>query len=276
MVRIGASIVVGADESSMHGEDLDVMVPATQSGVRATLVGGVPIDCAEWYRRVDNNGWRPVSEALLKGMSRAEANDVDDGDHDVIGVNGKGEPYHYSKMVRQKDARRRRKRQTRKWLRDLYLGGAVANNIVPYHEGDAPEEDPLFEEEAEKLLKWSVSLDFASYQASWAALATSAGSDARVPAGHMRHAPAVTEAMRGRMLDDGYGGYGRRRVAVPRDCSGWPNGLEERHRVRRQRRLRPSTTHGGDEYGRSLSIHMAVRQRTRQSMRCSSGRRRAQ
>ena len=192
-MEYGKSGKVGADENNGKegGGDGDVLVELGQGGA-ARIKGGVPVDAKEWYHRIDNNGWRPVSEALLRGVNRMESLEIDDGDEQEIGVDTVGVPHHYSNVVRTQDVRRKRRSQRRKWLKDLYMGGAVADSIVPYHADDVPEEDPDFEKEADKLLKWSVSLDFDSYQATWATLATSAGSDALVPAGHMRPSAAAS------------------------------------------------------------------------------------
>lgn len=136
-----------------------------------------------WYRRIENNGWRPVS---LKSLEDADKDPV------AAATARLAQEFHYSKLKRQEDVKTKRKRRKQRWLRRMYAeglakergtakvkkGGDVAD-VVDFDNDD-------WEKDAAALLEWSSALDFDSYVDDWAAVGTSAG-------------PGVTEAT---MLDE--------------------------------------------------------------------------
>jgi hypothetical protein len=129
---------------------------------------------AGWYRRWENNGWRPVSEQLLQSVDavteRTSAALVE---------------WSHVKLQRREALARKHKERKLHWLRALYQtgreeletgraqmrggtagGGAAGGGTA----GGGAEE----EEELDELLQWSDALDFDRYQEDWLSLATSA------------------------------------------------------------------------------------------------------
>lgn len=87
------------------------------NGGESEFGGGLhPTDRAYWYRRYENNGWRPiVNDSLLVERDpvceRTSATRV---------------AFHPSKVVRRLDALRKRKGRKIEWLRKLYTNGVIA------------------------------------------------------------------------------------------------------------------------------------------------------
>jgi hypothetical protein len=145
-----------------------------------------------WYRRSENNGWRPIAGETL-------------GDLETTARTSRPIVWHHDKMVRKEEAQRKRKERKRQWMRQMYalgksgageaggpgggggqMGGVGADGgpmLAPppgyggegrydsgYGEGYGEEDE---EEDLDALLQWSDGLDFDSYHADWLALATS-------------------------------------------------------------------------------------------------------
>ena len=140
--------------------------------------GGVP---EGWYRRNENNDWRPVTLRTVRdGKSEAAQRKED-----------MAERFHYSKIKRGEDRARRQKRRKREWMRKLYAEGLakerqdsdVARGKVRRGRalggqaigmGAAVDFDAdTWEEEADDLLVWTENLDFESYLDDWKGLGTS-------------------------------------------------------------------------------------------------------
>lgn len=132
-----------------------------------------------WYRRSENNGWRPVAGETL-------------GDIETTARTSRPIVWHHDKMVRKEEAQRRRKERKRQWMKEMYaLGkagadgaGAAGGAMMPppagyggegRHDflGDGYGDEGEGEEDLDALLEWSDGLDFDSYHADWLALATS-------------------------------------------------------------------------------------------------------
>ncbi|KAI8825617.1 uncharacterized protein EV422DRAFT_133570 [Fimicolochytrium jonesii] len=64
-----------------------------------------------WYRRVENNGWRPVSDKILEE------------DSDLAQEKTKTIPYHHLKLRRRQEVERSRRQRKLNWLRKLYYEG---------------------------------------------------------------------------------------------------------------------------------------------------------
>lgn len=210
-----------ADQLHLHSSHLDspgavqlgqIRVGASYFG---TVVDGLgPEGTANWYRRVENNSWRPITQRTL---------------HDATGVQAPwglaevdvGVPFHYSRVRRKEDLVRKRKAHKRKWLMEMYkeglakerderkvrdedkpsFGGNATGAYDAYHLRPPPKpgptsdlvseakgggtEDDLLDAlgqediEADELLQWSSELDYDRYVANWHCLATSgsAGND---------------------------------------------------------------------------------------------------
>ena len=132
-----------------------------------------------WYRRSENNGWRPVAGEALADM-------------DTTARTSRPIVWHHDKLVRKEAALRKRKERKRQWLREMYAlgkGGSGAEGAAPLpggaglplapdgaqRHGDRGDEfdDGEGEEDLDALLQWSDGLDFDAYQQDWLALATS-------------------------------------------------------------------------------------------------------
>ena len=61
-----------------------------------------------WYKRVENNGWRPISDRLLL-----------EDDEIVKKSSSKPVAWHHSKLVRQVDLLKKRKRKKLQWMKKM-------------------------------------------------------------------------------------------------------------------------------------------------------------
>jgi len=117
-----------------------------------------------WYRRKENNGWRPVS---LKSLEDADKDPV------TVATNRLATAFHYSKVRRREDAVRKRKVRKRKWMMKMYKEGlardraavsAGAGAAGAGATGDLNEVLDMdaddWEDQADELLQWSSTLDF--------------------------------------------------------------------------------------------------------------------
>ena len=87
-----------------------------------------------WYRRYENNGWRPVAGDALSDL-------------ETTARTSKPVVWHHDKQVRVAELNRRRKEKKRAWMREMYAmgksGGATADGMHPGELGDDPEDDDL-------------------------------------------------------------------------------------------------------------------------------------
>ena len=142
------------------------------------MEGGVP---EGWYRRYENNDWRPVT---LRTVRDAKS-EVDQRKEDMA------ERFHFSKMKRTEDRVKRQRRRKREWMRKLYAEGLAKER----HQSEVPRgtirkgralggqeigmgaavdfDADTWEEEAEDLLTWTENLDFESYLDDWKGIGTS-------------------------------------------------------------------------------------------------------
>lgn len=117
-----------------------------------------------WYRRTENNGWRPVTVKVL-----AEA----DNDPITKETASRDSKHHWSRLKRREDLEAKRKLQKRQWMQKMYREGLV-QEAEPTDPTAAPDFDDL---DDEALLQWSTSLDYDKYVDNWYALATSGPPD---------------------------------------------------------------------------------------------------
>lgn len=106
-----------------------------------------------WYKRIDNNGWRLVSQSLL----------LEDAGKRVIPFKGpihthgriETKSYHHDKKVRQEAVDKKRRKKKKEWMGRMY-------------------QIEMPGEEEDDVLSWSLALNFDEYVTSWTGLATTA------------------------------------------------------------------------------------------------------
>ena len=121
------------------------------------------VDKSRWYRRFENNGWRPVATQVLQSF-----------DHISHESGTRTVSWHYSRLVRRQDEARRRREKKLAWLRNLYSRGAAeaACDVID-EDGDSDIVDSGDDlESGEDLVAWSESLNFDSYMKDWLGLGT--------------------------------------------------------------------------------------------------------
>ncbi|XP_052045313.1 protein MFI [Apodemus sylvaticus] len=128
-----------------------------------------------WYRRVENNGWRPVS---YRFWMPTESEVLD---------STKESEFHFSKLKRKQDLEKKRKIKKIEWMRQMYYMGsleakatdhetlgliqkATKGLIKSIEDGGV---DSVMEWEVDEVLNWTNTLNFDEYIASWRETATS-------------------------------------------------------------------------------------------------------
>lgn len=133
-----------------------------------------------WYRRRENNNWRPMSmklvdEGLDLHLGRAAAHEKTEG------------AFHHSRALRREEREMRKRAKKRDWLKKMYRDGMeeaarIATTLGGEEEGEFPEDSMSGagldgEEGLDDLLNWTAQLDFELYFNDWLAVATSARAD---------------------------------------------------------------------------------------------------
>lgn len=123
-----------------------------------------------WYRRVENNGWRPVQESLLREL-----------DFVTVSTSATTVPFAPTKVQRREDVAQKRRQKKIDWLRKMYKdrGAEGAHDRAAQA---AAGEDVGDGHEVDALLQWTDDLDFDSYHDNWLTLATT---------GHAKHPSAA-------------------------------------------------------------------------------------
>ncbi|XP_062830681.1 protein MFI isoform X2 [Anolis carolinensis] len=67
-------------------------------------------DHSNWYKRIENNGWRLLSLRFWKVMDSITSED-----------NNKTKEFQYSKLMRKQEIEKRRKRKKIEWLKKIYI-----------------------------------------------------------------------------------------------------------------------------------------------------------
>ncbi|XP_074841038.1 protein MFI [Carettochelys insculpta] len=133
-------------------------------------------DRSDWYKRVENNGWRLLSIRFWRTSDSVTAGD-----------NTKEKEFHYSKLKRKQDIARRIKRRKIEWMTKMYYTGSLRGKtedpttailIQRSAEGmvSAVEKggtDSVMEWEVDELLKWTNALNFEEYISQWKEMAIS-------------------------------------------------------------------------------------------------------
>lgn len=142
-------------------------------------------DTTGWYQRMDNNGWRLVSDRLIHHIM---------ADPVTWETSHKKYQYHHDKLVRKQDVEKRKKKKKIDWMKKMYKDGMLkaksddketiqliegaAAGMVATVENYGP--DALEDWEVDELLDWTTSLNFDDYQSGWKELATSAHSEKQI------------------------------------------------------------------------------------------------
>lgn len=139
--------------------------------------GEIPKDaCSGWYKRVENNGWRLLSNKFWEFA-----------DPITVETSTKATVFHFSKLQRKQMVEKRRKQRKIDWMKKMYSEGALqartddpnATVLVQraaeglLHSVEAQGIDTVMEWEVEELLAWTNALDFEEYLDNWKEAATS-------------------------------------------------------------------------------------------------------
>ncbi|XP_005100041.1 protein MFI [Aplysia californica] len=160
-------------------ESKRLTVKDTHSNVR---VKDVPNDDQDgWYKRVENNGWRLVSDRLIHHIMN---------DPITWETSNKEYKFDHNRYQRRQDVERRKKQKKIEWMQKMYKEGMLrakaddretiqliegaAAGMVATVEAAGPE--ALEDWEVDELLDWTTSLNFEEYRNTWSDLATSATS----------------------------------------------------------------------------------------------------
>ncbi|XP_074072735.1 protein MFI-like [Macrotis lagotis] len=129
-----------------------------------------------WYKRVENNGWRPVSKRFWKDIDEI----TEEGNRRTI-------DFHFSKLKRRQDSNIRRKHKKIRWMRQMYYAGSLETRkadplctdlILKATKGlikaiDESGMDSVMEWEVDEILNWTNTLNYEEYVDNWKSIATS-------------------------------------------------------------------------------------------------------
>nr|XP_012629182.1 uncharacterized protein C11orf65 homolog isoform X1 [Microcebus murinus]XP_012629183.1 uncharacterized protein C11orf65 homolog isoform X1 [Microcebus murinus]XP_012629184.1 uncharacterized protein C11orf65 homolog isoform X1 [Microcebus murinus]XP_012629185.1 uncharacterized protein C11orf65 homolog isoform X1 [Microcebus murinus]XP_012629186.1 uncharacterized protein C11orf65 homolog isoform X1 [Microcebus murinus] len=135
-------------------------------------------DHSGWYRRKENNGWRPISDRFWLFSDHEEMEDK------------KEIEFHFSKLKRRQDLEKKRKIKKIEWMKQMYYTGrleakstqletlglihtATKGLIRAIEDGGI---DSVMEWEVDEVLNWTNTLNFDEYIANWKEIATSKSS----------------------------------------------------------------------------------------------------
>jgi len=130
-------------------------------------------DLEGWYRRIENNGWRPVADRVVKSLNQ-----------DSISYESSRKVIEYShdKLQRRQDVERRKKKKKIQWLQKMYNTGiletkAERENEVKELVDTAAQSvfksvddhgiEAVDDWEVDELLEWTNTLNFDSYLQDW-------------------------------------------------------------------------------------------------------------
>lgn len=108
----------------------------------------VPYDTSGWYRREENNGWRPIVLNEPSLMPKPV------------------QPFRHLKLMRREDLEKKRKQKRIEWLTKLYTAN-VNGEEMEQEDGN----------EVDGLIQWSHELDYDKYISDWQSFGTSATTD---------------------------------------------------------------------------------------------------
>ncbi|XP_020658802.3 protein MFI isoform X1 [Pogona vitticeps] len=133
-------------------------------------------DRSDWYKRIENNGWRLLSIRYWKAMDPITAND-----------NIKTKEFQYCRVVRKQELEKKRKRRKIEWLKKMYFGEKLQVKtldpdatalIQRATEGlmnslECEGVDKVMEWEVNEMLKWTNALNYETYVKEWKEIGTS-------------------------------------------------------------------------------------------------------
>ena len=111
---------------------------------------------AGWYDRVENNGWRSISEKWTIGSTGFKLQEK------------QSVPFHHNKPLLRSFVEQKKKQRQIEWMNKMYQLAKSAD-LVDVDEFKYADID---DDEDEDLLDWSKTLDFSSYQDEWKCVAT--------------------------------------------------------------------------------------------------------
>nr|XP_039247995.1 protein MFI-like [Styela clava] len=130
-----------------------------------------------WYMRVENNGWRLVSDRLIHAAM----------DPTTWETSKKTVEFHHDKLVRKSDLERRRRQKKIAWMHKMYKQGMLqvkiedsetselvkkaADGLINTVDSHGP--DGVMDWEVDELLQWTTALNFDDYLEGWKETATS-------------------------------------------------------------------------------------------------------
>ncbi|XP_037014756.2 protein MFI [Artibeus jamaicensis] len=164
-----------------HIEDLCANSPRDYTKLSAKYASHIKSDDVQeedhsgWYHRIENNGWRPVSDRFWMSTE------------DVMVGDKKECTFHFSKLKRRQDMEKKRKIRKIEWMRQMYYAGsleakstnsetlglihtATKGLIRSIEDGGI---DSVMEWEVDEVLNWTNTLNFDEYIANWKEIATS-------------------------------------------------------------------------------------------------------
>ncbi|XP_032694209.1 uncharacterized protein C11orf65 homolog isoform X1 [Lontra canadensis] len=168
-----------------HIEDLCANSPRNYTKLPAKYTSHIKSDDLQeenhsgWYRRVENNGWRPVTDTFWMSTENAEV-----GEEKEI-------EFHFSKLKRRQDMEKKRKIRKIEWMRKMYYAGHLeAKSTNPrtlelvrtateglMRAAESGGVDSVMGWEVDEVLSWTSALNFDEYIANWKEIATSNSSD---------------------------------------------------------------------------------------------------
>nr|KAF6342571.1 hypothetical protein mPipKuh1_001639 [Pipistrellus kuhlii] len=164
-----------------HVEDLCANSPRDYTKLSAKYASHTRSDNLQkqdrrgWYHRIENNGWRLVSERFLVSSEYVITEDI------------KETKFHFSKLKRRQDIEKRRKFKKIEWMRQMYNSGQLeakstnletlslihraSKGLIRSIENGGI--DSVMEWEVDEVLNWTNTLNFDEYVANWKEMATS-------------------------------------------------------------------------------------------------------
>ncbi|XP_070605841.1 protein MFI isoform X1 [Erythrolamprus reginae] len=153
---------------------------ATKPNPRKLLQGSVNENTSDWYKRIENNGWRLLSIRYWKGTDALTTKD-----------NNKIQEFHHSPEQRKWNMIKRRKARKIEWLKKMYFGEnlqvktetpeAIAliqratEGLIKSLEKEGI--DQVMEWEVDEMLKWTNALNYDEYVKLWKEVGTSKTSE---------------------------------------------------------------------------------------------------
>eukprot|EP01135_Chromosphaera_perkinsii_P005463 Nk52_evm12s352 gene=Nk52_evmTU12s352 len=119
-----------------------------------------------WYERQENNGWRVIS---LRNLLPESADPV------TTATNKKTILYHHNKLANTARKKQEKKKAKFRWLRTMYKEGMLKSKgayRTDTREDDSSLKDSI-DEEMNRMLEWTKSLNFDEYSEQWTSLAVS-------------------------------------------------------------------------------------------------------